>query len=46
MKNHLKMLGLALAVKVGKGSAMLLRVNGSGPDEAHPCTTPCRRIGE
>ena len=34
------------AVKVDKGSAMLLRVNGSGPDEAHAGATPSRSIGQ
>ncbi len=34
------------AVKVGKGSAMLLRVDGSGPDQAHADATPSRGIGQ
>ena len=34
------------AVKVGKGSAMLLRVDGSGPDEAHVGATFSRGIGQ
>jgi hypothetical protein len=34
------------AVKVGKGSAMLLRVDGSGPEEAQARTTPPRETGQ
>jgi hypothetical protein len=34
------------AVKLGKGSAMLLRVDGSGPEEAHARTTPSRETGQ
>lgn len=34
------------AVNVGKGSAMLLRVDGSGPDAAHAGGTPSRGIGQ
>lgn len=34
------------AVKVGKGSAMLLRVDGSGPDEAHAGATLSRGKGQ
>jgi hypothetical protein len=34
------------AVKVGKGSAMLLLVDGSGPDEAHAGTTASRGTGQ
>ena len=33
-------------VKVGKGSAMLLRVDGSGPEEAQARTTPSRETGQ
>jgi hypothetical protein len=33
-------------VKVDKGSAMLLRVDGSGPEEAQARTTPSREIGQ
>ena len=34
------------AVKLDKGSAMLLRVDGSGPEEARVRTTPSREIGQ
>jgi hypothetical protein len=34
------------AVKLDKGSAMLLRVVGSGPEEARARTTPARAIGQ
>jgi hypothetical protein len=34
------------AVKVGKGSAMLLRVDGSGPGAAKARTTPSREAGQ
>ncbi|HZW96632.1 MAG TPA: hypothetical protein VFF64_27055 [Candidatus Eremiobacteraceae bacterium] len=34
------------AVKLAKGSAMLLRVDGSGPEEAQARTTPSREIGQ
>jgi hypothetical protein len=34
------------AVQVGKGSAMLLRVDGSGPEEAQARTTPSRETGQ
>jgi hypothetical protein len=34
------------AVKVDKGSAMLLRVDGSGPEEAQARTTPSRETGQ
>ncbi len=34
------------AVKLGKGSAMLLRVDGSGPKEAQARTTPSRETGQ
>jgi len=34
------------AVKIDKGSAMLLRVNGSGPQEAQTRATPSREIGQ
>jgi hypothetical protein len=34
------------AVKLDKGSAMLLRVDGSGPEEAQARTTPSREIGQ
>jgi len=34
------------AVKLGKGSAMLLRVDGSGPEQAHARTTPSRETGQ
>jgi hypothetical protein len=34
------------AVKVGKGSAMLLRVDGSGPEEAQAHTTASRGTGQ
>jgi hypothetical protein len=34
------------AVKVGKGSAMLLRVDGSGREEAQGRTTPARETGQ
>jgi len=34
------------AVKVGKGSAMLLRVEGSSPEEAQARTTPSRGTGQ
>jgi hypothetical protein len=34
------------AVKLGKGSAMLLRVDGSGPEEAQAHTTPSQRTGQ
>ena len=34
------------AVKVDKGSAMLLRVVGSGPEEAQARTTPSRGTGQ
>jgi len=34
------------AVKVGKGSAMLLRVEGSGPEVAEDRTTPSRETGQ
>ena len=34
------------AVQVGKGSAMLLRVEGSSPEEAQAGTTPSRRTGQ
>jgi hypothetical protein len=34
------------AVKVGKGSAMLLRVEGSSPEEAQARPTPSRRTGQ
>jgi hypothetical protein len=34
------------AVKLGKGSAMLLRVDGSGPEEAQARTTPSRETGQ
>jgi hypothetical protein len=33
-------------VKVGKGSAMLLHVDGSGPDEAQARVTPSRETGQ
>jgi hypothetical protein len=33
-------------VKIEKGSAMLLRVDGSGPGEARDRTTPSREIGQ
>jgi hypothetical protein len=34
------------AVKLGKGSAMLLRVNGGGPEEAQAHATPSRGTGQ
>jgi hypothetical protein len=34
------------AVKIEKGSAMLLRVDGSGPEEAQARTTPSRETGQ
>ncbi|MGC2401975.1 MAG: hypothetical protein WA510_19415 [Acidobacteriaceae bacterium] len=34
------------AVKLGKGSALLLRVDGSGPDEEHARMTPSRETGQ
>jgi hypothetical protein len=34
------------AVKIEKGSAMLLHVDGSGPEEAQARTTPSREIGQ
>ena len=34
------------AVKVDKGSAMLLRVDGSGPEQAQARTTPSRETGQ
>jgi hypothetical protein len=34
------------AVKIDKGSAMLLRVDGSGPEEAKARTTPSRETGQ
>jgi hypothetical protein len=34
------------AVKLGKGSAMLLRVDGSGPEEAQARTTPSGETGQ
>ena len=34
------------ALKVDKGSAMLLRVDGSGPEEAQARTTPSRETGQ
>jgi hypothetical protein len=34
------------AVKLGKGSAMLLRVDGCGPEEAQARTTPSRETGQ
>jgi len=34
------------AVKVGKDSAMLLRVEGSSPEEAQARPTPSRRTGQ
>jgi hypothetical protein len=33
-------------VKLGKGSAMLLRVDGSGPEEAQARTTASRETGQ
>jgi hypothetical protein len=34
------------AVKLAKGSAMLLRVDGSGPEETQARTTPSRETGQ
>ena len=34
------------AIKLGKGSAMLLRVDGSGSEEAQAHTTPSRATGQ